>query len=273
MKTLKIKEWWKSFGDMRYLKMYADVGHISPQSTARQVAFMKNIFVRKRVRKILDLGCGYGRHTVLLALAGYDVTGIDYSDFFIKLAKKEAAKQKADVVWIKQDMRKLDFRNMFDAVINMYTTFGYFADEAGNNNVLKNISRSLKSGGIFLFDLTNTMRLMTRLLCKGDVIPKTGSLIFNRNIKLSNGLHITLKQEIDSITMRWIITRTWRENDKKYSHQSNIRLYFLPEITHLLEENGLEVTRVWGDFDGSKYTSRSKRMLILAKKSDASGCV
>ena len=88
------KEWWKTFFDERYLKTYTDVDIISPAATAKQIPFLIKTLRLKKGAHILDLACGYGRHAIPFAKKGYKVTGVDFSGYFIRLAKNKARQVK-----------------------------------------------------------------------------------------------------------------------------------------------------------------------------------
>ncbi len=86
--------------------------------------------------KILDLACGYGRHTIPLAKMGYDMTGLDYTEKFIQMAEEKAKEENLQIEFLVGDMRKIPFENHFAGVISYFTSFGFFSDEE-NFEVLK----------------------------------------------------------------------------------------------------------------------------------------
>lgn len=258
------KEWWETAFDEKYLKTYVDI--VTPKLTTQQILFLRKNLKLKRGTKILDLACGYGRHSIALAKHGYHVTGIDASEYFTKRAKKEAERQGVKATFLTGDMRRLSYKNKFDAVINIFTSFGYFKKESDNNLVLKKISQALKPKGQFLIDLNNTPRVLMRMAQEGKINKKTGLFEDLRKDKLSNGIAVTTKHEFSASTMRWLMTRTWKEKGKIQSYQTNVRMYTLPEIKHLMEENGFRIKKIWGDFEESPLNSNAHRLIILAKK-------
>lgn len=92
----------------------------------------------------MDLGCGYGRHSLELAKRGYKVVGLDYSGYMINLARKKAKKENLNIKFIKGDMRKINFENHFDYVLSFFTSFGYFTKESERLRVIKEVYRALK---------------------------------------------------------------------------------------------------------------------------------
>ena len=126
-----------------YLYFYED--SIRDEYTDEQIAFLVRELSLGKQMKILDLACGHGRHANRLARLGYFVTGIDRSQDFLDIAIEDAKRQKAAVTYLCNDVRKYMVVKEYDRVIHLFSSFGYFTD-AENEEVLKNITASLKSG-------------------------------------------------------------------------------------------------------------------------------
>jgi len=135
-----------------YLYFYGDL--LTPEFSKKQVDFLVRELNLKPPLKVLDLACGFGRHANLLAKMGFEVTGVDLMDGFLEIARKEAKKLGVTVNYLRMDMREINFKNEFDLVILLFTSFGYFDDD-GNLKVLKNVRDALKGGGHFCFDIPN----------------------------------------------------------------------------------------------------------------------
>ena len=103
--------------------------------------------------RVLDLCCGPGRHSLELARRGFAVVGVDNTAGYIAEAKKRAKSEKLKVEFVKGDMRCFRRLGAFDAVINMFTAFGYFKNPRDDRRVLENIHRSLKPGGKLLMEM------------------------------------------------------------------------------------------------------------------------
>ena len=261
------KDWWKNFFDERYLKTYVDIK--SKEATLKEVKFLfgviKNKFKDQKI-KILDLACGYGRHSILLAQKGLKVVGVDYSKYFLKIA---LAKVKdlgfKNVKFIRKDVRKISYQNEFDLVINMFTSFGYFRDEKDNIKVLKNVYRALKKGGYFILDLENAVCLVNTLIKRGKT-DKDGFLFIENKKLLSNNLEVLTKLAFNHLNLRFVLERKWRENNKKNSSKANCRLYYPEEILSYLRLLNFKIVKIYGDFRKNKYTFDSPRMIIIAQK-------
>lgn len=226
---------------------------------------MVRVLCLEKGARILDLACGPGRHSVALARYGYQVVGLDLSGELLRMAQSEAFRQGCRVSFVQGDMRELCFAHEFDAVINVFTSFGYFDEEKDNLRVLNNVARALRQNGRFLIDLNNCLRTVARMGREGQPDRKTGRLTLTETEKLSDGFVVTARQSFDFVTMRWLVERTWEENGRPYSLISNIRLYALPELIHLMNESGLRVEAVWGDFDCSSFGVGSRRLIILCR--------
>lgn len=258
------KQWWETLFDEKYLKTYVDV--TTPESTHQQITFLQKALRLKKGAEILDVACGHGRHAIALARQGYQVTGLDFSKYFIDLAKKETKTQGVNVHFIQGDMRQLSFVNKFDAITNMFTSFGYFDSECDNELVLLKISRALKANGQFMIDINNGMRTLVRLVQIGQVDPETRLLVHVARARLSNGLFVETKEEFDPMTMRWAMTRRWEEDGRQRSYRTNVRLFSLPELSNMMRRNGLRVKKVWGDFHGAPFSFDAHRLIVLARK-------
>lgn len=263
LKNLERKEWWRTIFDEGYLKTYIDI--VTPERTCREVKFLLEKLNLRNPDKILDLACGYGRHAIELAGRGYNITGFDLSKHFLRVAKREAKRRGIRISFIQGDMRKLPFINKFNVIINMFTSFGYFEKDKDNEIVLQKIARALKPKGRLLIDLNNTTSRLLGMMQRGKINKKTGLLTSKDKYKLSNGLSIVTNGEFNFETMHWSLSWTWREKGRIRSYKFSVRMFHLPELRHLFEENGLRIEKIWGDFDGSPFRFNSRRLIVLAK--------
>ena len=258
------KQWWETLFDDKYLVTYVD--RITEETTRAQLEFLEKSLLLPSEATILDLACGYGRLSVPLAREGYRVTGYDFSEYLLNIAQQEAKAAGLGLRFVKGDMRHLHFDNEFDAIINIFTSFGYFESVEEDLAVLNGVCRGLKEGGYFLMDFANSPKVMSWLYENGVIDRETGEIISERTETLSNGLTVTQIERLDVGTLRWQMKRSWREKGKERSYRTNVRMYFLAELRQLTEEAGLRVERVYGDFDASPYQADSRRILILSRK-------
>ena len=109
----------------------------------------------------LDVACGTGRHSVVLAELGYDVLGIDLSAPSIAVAKRRT---RPNLTFQVLDMRAIEWRERFDLAVNLFTSFGYFGDEDDERRVLGGIERALRPGGELVIDFLNAARTVAELV-------------------------------------------------------------------------------------------------------------
>ena len=241
--------WWQKFFDGNYVKIYEEL----ERRTSREVDSILRMMNLKSKARILDLCCGYGRHSIELAQKGFVVTGYDLSDFFLKKARKDAAGLGLKIRFIKGDMRKLPFEARFDAVVNVFTSFGYFEKERDDLKVLKGVCKALKKNGLFLLDVTNREHLI-RGFQRRTWRPEKDFIVLEDNF-------------LDLFTSRLENTRTLIfENGKRAEHSFSLRLFSLAEMLNLLNRAGFVLESVYGGFDFMEYSLDSPRMILVSRK-------
>ncbi len=248
-------KWHKEFFDKWYLDLYQENPRFKKDYIKKENAFIERVLNLPKGSKILDLCSGHGRHTISLAAAGYKMTAFDLNRKALNILRKEAKKNNLDVRIIEGDMRKVPFKNQFDAVINIFTSFGYFEKEEENLKALKEARRSLKKGGKFLLDIRNKSLALKNSFSKRCYKTKNYSVLEKRVFDKKNS------QEIVNLTI----------TDKKggnYSAQYITKLYSLDKMKDMLKNAGFnDVIKVYGDTtEGKKYNKKSKRMVILCSK-------
>jgi SAM-dependent methyltransferase len=245
--------WYVDFFRNDYLKVYDN--QFTAERAEKEVAFAEKTLQLKLASQVLDLCCGQGRHSVLLAKHGFQVTAFDLNADYLELAQKAAATAQVKLETIAGDMREIPFRNHFDAVVNMYSSFGYLESEAEDLKVLQSVANSLKSGGRLLLDMLN------REWAVSNYIPH------DWHSGADNTLYVE-KRELDFATSRMHVSFTIVDpkGNRRDSVGHHIRLYTLTEMTRLLEGVNLAVSGVFGGFDGETYSVDTRRMLIVAAK-------
>jgi SAM-dependent methyltransferase len=151
-------------------------------------------------------------------------------------------------------MREIPFEGEFDAIINMFTAFGYFGDDTEDQKVLNAVAKALKPAGKFLIDLINAPRLIRDFRAQ-------------RWDELSDGTFVLTQRDYNLLTgnneeLRVYIAPDGSEREVRLT----CRMYFYPEFAKMLNRAELAPIQVFGDFDDNEYTSDSKRMIVLAEK-------
>ena len=231
-----------------YLFVYQD--DLTDERSDAEVALLVKLLGLDSPLRILDLACGFGRHTNRLAALGHVMTGMDYMPGFLALAREQAKRMGVQVDYCQGDMRRIDFQDAFDRVLLLFTSFGYFSD-GENERVLQQMAAALKPGGILLFDIPNRDTFL-KDLPPADVIEKDGDLLINRF-------------SFDALTGRFhnrrIVIRKGIRKDKPFS----IRLYNATEICRLLKGAGLVDAKLLNG-DGQPLSSTSRRIVVIASK-------
>ncbi len=242
--------WWERYFGELYLRIFNTMP--VPGHTAQEVAWILAALELDPGARILDLCCGQGRHAVHLARAGLRVTGLDRSGYLLERARRAAAEAGVEVEWVRGDMRHLPWQAEFDACINMFTSFGYFEDEANNRQVLDQVYGALKPGGQFLLDLANRDYYLLRL--------------WPRSWRRHGRAVILEETDFDPGTGRLTMTFVWLEGGREESLTHSVRYYTAQELERMLRTAGLEPVARYGNFDGSAFGLHSKRLIVVANK-------
>ncbi len=201
---------------------------------------------------VLDLCCGPGRHSLELARCGFSVVGVDRTQTYLDQARKQAKTDGLDVEFIQEDMRRFCRPNAFDAVINLFTSFGYFEDEKDDKLVIKNMHRSLKDGGVFLID-TMGKEVLARMFRERDWQKIDGAIMLEER---------KLSKSWSWIENRWIMLK----DGKVEEFELALRLYSAVELTALLTNSGFKKIKIHGDLVGAPYDHKAKRLVAVAHK-------
>ena len=248
-KTPRTADWWKTHFDGLSLSGYG-----LSKKTAAEVRGAARMLGLRGPADVLDLGCGAGRHALGLAALGHRVTGLDWSPVLLRSAREAARAAGVRAEFQRGDMRRLRFPPRFDAVVNLFTSFGYFETEAEDLAVLRGVHRALKPRGTFLIDVLNKEWLMRRFSPTfwqrspdGGVVKAFNRLSFDeKTSRLSNRRTLYLK---DGTTRRAFL---------------RFKVYARADLERLLGEAGLKVRSVWGGFDGRRHGKDSFRLIVAA---------
>jgi len=197
--------------------------------------------------RVLDLGCGFGRHTLAMRRQGLSAVGLDLSADLLERAEELEGRL------VRGDMRALPFTDRaFDGVTMLFSSFGYF-DERENAMVLDELARLLRPGGMVVLDLMNADRIRATLVPESRK-ERDGRVLIERRSLEEWGRRVT-----KAVTLLEPdgSERSWRED---------VRLYGPEELRALLNPRGLDVARVEGDFDGSEATPDSPRHIVWARR-------
>lgn len=224
-----------------YDTLFAKIGLDSKEMHSR--AEKEARFVARATRlptdaTILDIPCGTGRHAKALSKLGYAVTGVDINSDCLKLARKNCPK---NVSLKRGDMKKLSWaRGKFDAVINMFTSFGYFSTDSENEAVLGQMVNCLKPDGRLVIQTINREFLLT--IFDPARWGETQTYYHQEATRYDPKTKYVESQKI--------IIEKGSGRGHRYYHRA--RLYSAPELKALMRKCGLSKIKVYGDADGNK---------------------
>jgi ubiquinone/menaquinone biosynthesis C-methylase UbiE len=168
-------EWWSTYFTEAYLLEFAPL--FSLEEDRRQVARLVDLMGLPAGSRILDIPCGQGRHAHLLAEAGFDVDGLDYSPELLARARKRGTGSR--LRYTRGDMRSLPsgWEGRFDAVVNLFTSFGFFADPNDDVRVIRGFARVLRPGGMLIWHGGSSDGLMSRFLARDSWITANQTVV------------------------------------------------------------------------------------------------
>ncbi|MBN1871843.1 MAG: class I SAM-dependent methyltransferase, partial [Candidatus Omnitrophica bacterium] len=148
-----MKQWYESLFE-NYAKKYDQECFV--QGTIGECDFIEEEIDRDKSLRIIDIGCGTGRHSIELAKRGYNITGIDLSESQLKWAREKAKEQDVEIVFERHDARDLPFKAEFDLAIMLCEGgFSLMETDEMNFEILKNATKALKSKGKLIFTTLN----------------------------------------------------------------------------------------------------------------------
>jgi SAM-dependent methyltransferase len=246
------RPWYATFFDQTYLDRYEPL--LSAELSERQVDFMIDLLGLEPGAAILDLACGHGRHAIRLAQRGFAVTGLDLSEVFLDRARADAEAAGVEVEWVHADMREIPFENAFDAVVNIFTAFGYLENDAEDAKVVAAVRRALVPGGAFLLETIHRDGLIGRFQPHMFERHDERDMIVLHDHELDHGKGTV----VDRVTL----IEKGRIRDE--SHTS-VRLYTIPELRRMFEEAGLELEAFHGNLKGEELTLQNHRLVVVGR--------
>ncbi|WP_452224758.1 class I SAM-dependent methyltransferase [Lacinutrix chionoecetis] len=236
--------WYASwFNTPFYHILYKDRDYAEAESFMQNLTNYLNI---PENGKILDLACGKGRHAIYLNKMGYNVTGVDLSENSIAYAKQfENETLKFEV----HDMCK-PYHEQFDAVFNLFTSFGYFTNEEDNLNTIKAIKADLNDTGFGVIDFLNSNYIIDNLVTENTKVVE--GIAFNQKRYVENGYII---KDI-----------SFTAENQEFKFQERVRAFTLEDFEVLFDNAGVHLLDVFGDYKLNKYHKNNSERLILIFK-------
>ena len=235
--------WFESWFDTQYYHLlYKDRNDTEAQRFIDVLTYHLNLSPES---KLLDLACGKGRHSIYLNSLGYDVTGVDLSEQSIQFANQFANPTLRFEV---QDMRN-PLNHQYDAVLNLFTSFGYFEEASDDAKVLLNMKNAISEFGLGVIDFLNVPQVLENMI---PTETKTlEGITFNIQRYVKDGF---ICKQID-----------FTDNGKNYSFSEKVRAYTLADFQHLMESLDIHLLEVFGNYQLGKYSPTSERLILIFK--------
>ena len=245
--------WWTEYFDAQYLLEYEPL--FSPERDRREVARLINVLGLPSGARILDVPCGQGRHAHLLAEAGFDVDGFDYSADLLARARKRGTSSR--LRYRRGDMRSLPpaWTGRFDAVVNLFTSFGFFAEPADDRRVLAEFARVLAPGGVLVWHGASRDGVMARFLARDWW-------------RTTNGTLVAQERTYDALSGILTVNSVWASHESRGERTHRIRLYSPTRLAELCADVGLIVEQSFDSFRHRPLMRRSSEMMLVARKDD-----
>ena len=239
--------WFKSWFDTSfYHQLYAH------RNDREAIHFIDNLLPTLQPSthaKMLDLGCGGGRHAKYLASKGYHVTGLDLAASSIQQAQRNAVD---NLQFYQHDMRVAFGKNYFDYVLNFFTSFGYFETDAEHSKVIHNISQSLKPGGLVMMDYINVAYASHQLVTSEE-----------KNI---DGVRYHISRWMDEQHFFKKITIDLQAA-QPFQFTEKVAKFQAPDFEKMFASNNLELQVVYGDYDLNAFDiDQSPRLILIGKR-------
>jgi ubiquinone/menaquinone biosynthesis C-methylase UbiE len=255
-KKRRPKEWWESYFDAQYLLEYEPI--FSPARDRADVARLIEILGLSAGERVLDVPCGQGRHAHLLAEAGFDVTGLDYSKHLLDIAKKRGTA--ANLRYVQGDMRALPAKwtGRFAAVLNLFTSFGFFLDPADDVRVVREFARVLEPNGVLVWHGGSRDGVMAKFLSRDWWKSEDGTMVAH-------------ERTFDPLSGILTIRSHWSGKRTNGEREHRIRLYTASRLAEICRTAGLIVEEAYDGWSRAPLSRRSSEMLLVARKSELAG--
>ncbi len=199
-------------------------------------------------QKILDVACGKGRHAIYLNQKGFEVVGIDLSGNNITHAQQF---ESPSLHFVRQDMREVYKPNHFDVVVNLFTSFGYFDEEAENMRTVQAIAAALKPNGLWVLDFFNTAKVIRQL------VPY--------EIKRIQGIEFHIHKKVENQVI--VKDIYFKDQDQEFHFQERVKAITHTDFEQYFEAAGLQIRHVFGNYHCHNFDEQhSDRMVFVVQK-------
>jgi cyclopropane fatty-acyl-phospholipid synthase-like methyltransferase len=243
-------EWWQSYFDDDFIELYAPL--LPREESAAQAETIVEILGLGPGARVLDLGCGWGRHAVELARLGCEVLALDQSEALLEHGRRLAQESGVSVEWVHGDMRELRYDAEFDAVVSLFSSLGYSEGDADDLRVLDGARRALRPEGSFLLE---TMH-------RDQVVQHYAERDWWRG---AAGGPVWVERELDAVSgvsREWL---RWLQDGEVREKYHEIRVRTATDWSTLLARSGLDPLVWYGDWDLCPFEHRSEKLIVVCQ--------
>lgn len=245
------RSWWRTYFDDAFFQLHESL--FTEAASRREVSAMRDLLGLPFGARVLDVPCGWGRHTELFARAGCTAFGADLSTALLQHTPRQPAPTGL-ARYAAADVRALPFADAsFDAVVNVFTSLGLFLDDAEDVRALREARRVLRPGGAFLLESMH----------RDDVITAYAE---RDEWSLEDGTQVRVRRRFDPVTGISYESLRWRRGALRGRKAHAMRLRTGTEVDALLRAAGFDTIEYFGDWTGGRFRHDSAHLIAVARK-------
>lgn len=214
---------------------------------------------------ILDLGCGTGTMTEILASKGYDMTGVDFSEEMLDIAMQKRTKSGHDILYLMQDMREFELYGTVRAIVSVCDSMNYLTEDGDLEQVFRLANNYLDPGGLFIFDM-NTEYKYREMLGDQTIAEERENCSFIWDNYYYEEEKINEYQLSLFVEDPVLSEKTGQDICRKFQEMHYQRAYSLAEVKAALEVTGMEFIAAYDAFTRNPVHQESERMYIIARE-------
>ena len=214
---------------------------------------------------VLDLGCGTGTMTEILASKGYDMTGVDFSEEMLDIAMQKRTKSGHDILYLMQDMREFELYGTVRAIVSVCDSMNYLTEDGDLEQVFRLANNYLDPGGLFIFDM-NTEYKYREMLGDQTIAEERENCSFiwdNYYYEEEKINEYQLSLFVEDLVLS---EKTGQDICRKFQEMHYQRAYSLAEVKAALEVAGMEFIAAYDAFTRNPVHQNSERMYIIARE-------